>query len=314
MDVLHPDELDVPVAGGTLRVCRWTGNAADGGASGAPVVVAAHGITANALSWAAVAQALAGRATLVAPDLRGRAGSRDLPGPYGMAAHADDLVAILDHLGITDPVPAVGHSMGGFVAAVAADRHPDRFSAVLLVDGGVALRTPPGADIDAVLQAVIGPAMARLSMTFPTREAYLDFFRRHPAFAGQFGPAVEAYVLRDLIGTEPDLRSSCVLEAIRADATDTLATPATIASVHRLSQPVRLVWARRGMLDEPQGLYDEARLAAAGLAPGIAEPVKEANHYTILTGEPGAGLVARHIAELASAPRPGAAGYVHHGI
>src|SRR5690242_12967876 len=64
-DALHPEEFDVPVAGGRLRVCRWRG---DG-----PVVLAAHGITANALSWAPVAQALKGRAVLVAPDLRGRA-------------------------------------------------------------------------------------------------------------------------------------------------------------------------------------------------------------------------------------------------
>jgi pimeloyl-ACP methyl ester carboxylesterase len=297
MDELSPDEFDVPVAGGTLRVCRW------GAWSGAaPVVLAAHGITANALSWAAVAAALAGRVTLLAADLRGRAASRRLPPPYGMVAHADDLVAILDHLGVTTPVPLAGHSMGAWVAAVTADRHPDRFSGVLLVDGGVALPTPPGADIDAMLHAVIGPAMQRLAMTFPSREAYLDFFRAHPALGAQFGPVVERYVLRDLVGTAPELRSSCVLEAIRADAADTLATPHTATAVHRLTVPARLMWAQRGMLDEPQGLYDEKRLAAAGLPPDLTvEPVDDVNHYTILVGPRGARLVAERIAELAHA-------------
>ena len=41
--------------------------------------------------------------------------------------------------------------------------------------------TPAGLDIDAALHAVIGPAMARLSMRFADAEAYLDFWREHPA-------------------------------------------------------------------------------------------------------------------------------------
>jgi pimeloyl-ACP methyl ester carboxylesterase len=294
VDPLRPEQFDVPVTGGALRVCRWPG---DG-----PVVLAAHGITANALSWIEVARALAGRVTLVAPDLRGRAGSRDLPGPYGMAAHADDLAAVADHLDLTGPALVVGHSMGGFVAAVTAVRHAHRVSAVLLIDGGVGLKVPPGTDIDAVLEAVIGPAMRRLRMTFDSREAYLDFFRRHPALSADFSPAIEAYVLRDLTGTPPRLLSSCVLDAIRADATDTLATPETVGSVHLLRQPVRLMWAPRGLLDEPQGLYDEQRLAAAGLHERVGvERVDGVNHYTIVASATGAASVARRIIELAGA-------------
>ena len=166
------DEIDIPVRGGDLRVLSWPG---DG-----PVVLAAHGITANALSWAPVAAALRGRAHLVAPDLRGRAGSAKLPGPYGMAAHAADLIALADHLGLAR-VALAGHSMGGFVVAATAARHPGRVSSVLLVDGGLPLPPPPDGDVDAVLHATIGPAMRRLSMTFPTLADYLGYFRQHPA-------------------------------------------------------------------------------------------------------------------------------------
>jgi len=289
------DELDVPVSGGTLRVCRWPG---DG-----PVVLAAHGITANALSWAEVAAALRGRVTLVAPDLRGRAGSAHLPGPYSMAAHAADLVAVLDHLGVAGPVPVVGHSMGGWVAAATGVRYPDRVSSVLLVDGGVALAVPEGVDIDAILMAVIGPAMQKLSMTFPSREKYLDFFRAHPALGPAWSPVVEAYLLRDLAGAEPELRSSCELSAIRADATDTLLPDGAAGAVHRLTQPVRMLLAERGMLDEPRGLYDDERLAGAGLDRERVEVehVPGVNHYTIVAGPAGAAVVADRIAKLAAA-------------
>ena len=54
--------LDIEVAGGDLRALRW--------GAGESVAVALHGITANAMSWSAVAEALppdrAGAAPMVA--------------------------------------------------------------------------------------------------------------------------------------------------------------------------------------------------------------------------------------------------------
>ncbi|MEV4703424.1 alpha/beta hydrolase [Actinoplanes sp. NPDC049316] len=290
-DPLHPEEFDVPVAGGALRVCRWPGTG--------PVVLAAHGITANALAFAGLAEALDGRVRLVAPDLRGRAGSSGLPGPYGMAAHAADLIAVADHLGL-DRVPLAGHSMGGFAVAATAAAYPDRVSAALLIDGGVALPVPDTVDVDEVLTAVIGPAMRRLSMTFAGPEDYLAFFREHPALGPYWTPAVEAYVLRDLTGTPPELRSSCALAAVRADASDTLITRDTVTAVHRLGCPARLMWAPRGLLDEDQGLYDPDRLAAAALDPAriAVERVPGVNHYTILFDPDGVQRVAERVLEL----------------
>lgn len=290
---MSPEELDVPVAGGTLRVCRWPGETG-------PTVLAAHGITANALSWAPVADALVGRATLIAADLRGRAKSAGLPGPYGLTQHADDLIAVLDHLGL-DRAPIVGHSMGGFVAAVAALRHPGRVSSVLLVDGGVTLQVPEGANIDDILEAVIGPAMRRLQMTFDSEQTYLEFWRAHPALAADWSPAVRDYALRDLVGEPPALRSSCSLEAVRQDATDTLLDEQTTTAAHRIACPTTLLWGERGILDEPQGLYDEARLKAAGIDRSrlTVEKVSDVNHYTILLSAKGASTVADHIGRFA---------------
>nr|MBA2555364.1 alpha/beta fold hydrolase [Geodermatophilaceae bacterium] len=120
------DVFEVPVDGGVLTVGRWSGGPE------APVVLAAHGITGNHLSWAAVARALDGAVTLVAPDLRGRGRSNGLPEPFGIRAHADDLAAVLDELGIAKTA-LVGHSMGGFVATTAAAVHPERFGPLVLV-------------------------------------------------------------------------------------------------------------------------------------------------------------------------------------
>jgi pimeloyl-ACP methyl ester carboxylesterase len=157
------DTLDVPVPGGLLRVGRWT--ASD---PGAPVVLAAHGVTANHRCWQALAAL--DRCTVVAPDLRGRGRSGGLEGPAGMHRHADDLLAVLDHLGLPAPL-VVGHSMGGFVAAAFGTRHPDRVSGTVLVDGGLPLPGPPeGTTPEQALNAAIGPAAQRLTMTFGSLE------------------------------------------------------------------------------------------------------------------------------------------------
>lgn len=279
--------LTVPVRGGDLALTHWSG---DG-----PAIIALHGITANGLSFGAVADAL-GEMDVYAPDLRGRAGSAGLPGPYGLDAHVADVVALLDHLGQRQAV-LVGHSMGAFVAALAAARHPDRFPRVVLVDGGLGFPAPEGTDIDEVIEAVIGPAMRRLSMTFPDREAYYDFFRNHPALAAHWGPQVQAYVERDLVGDPPELRSSCVLDAIRTDGAAVMADPEVLAAVHQPHVRGTFLWAERGLLDEPQALYDRSRLDAAGLDSGrISERrVDDTNHYTILFAQNAAAAVAEAV-------------------
>ncbi|PRX19012.1 alpha/beta fold hydrolase [Actinoplanes italicus] len=266
-------EIDIPVAGGSLRALSWPG---DG-----PVVIAAHGITANALAWAGVAAALRGRVHLVAPDLRGRAGSAHLPGPFGMAAHAGDILAVARHFATGSPI-LVGHSMGAFVVAATAARHPGQVGPVLMVDGGVALPVPPGFDVDAVLHAVIGPAMARLSMTFDSAGEYIAYFRKNPALDRYWSPMLEAYILRDFTGTG----SSCNIDAIRGDATDMLTDPPPAL--------FPLLWAPRGLMDEEPGLYRAEQLTGVD-----AELVPDVNHYTILDGT-GAARVAERIVSLAS--------------
>ncbi|MGW1183396.1 alpha/beta hydrolase [Streptomyces drozdowiczii] len=288
------EEIEVPVRGGSLAALRWPAADPD-----APVVVALHGITSNALSWAAVARLLDGRVTLVAPDLRGRAGSARLPGPYGIAAHTDDIAALADTLG-PGPVMLAGHSMGAFVAALAAVRHPDRFGPLLLVDGGIGFPAPTHLTPDELMTAVIGPAMDRLSMTFPDRAAYRAFWQAHPAFTDAWSDEVDAYIQRDLTGEEPELRSSCRIEAIRTDGVG-LFDEEVLSAVRKLPVDATLLWAERGLMNEEQGLYDEGRLAAADLGGTRVEPVavKDVNHYTVLTGDRGGREIADRLVALA---------------
>jgi lipase len=270
---------DVPVAGGTLRVGEWRG---DG-----PPVVLLHGLTGSHVSWLFVAEALPGR-SLLAPDLRGRGRSNDLPGPYGLATHADDAAAVI-RAHADAPVVVVGHSMGGFVAAVLADRHPGLISAVVLVDGGL----PFAPEELEHTQSVVSTIRDGLSITFPDRVAYLDSYRVHPAFARDWTPEVEAYLDYDLVGEPPELRRSADVDAVVADQNDIVTTdlPATLAGIQ---VSTRFLHTSRGFLDDPPGLYAAetvTRLAARWPEIDMTY-VPDVNHYTIVMSRRGAAAIA----------------------
>jgi pimeloyl-ACP methyl ester carboxylesterase len=290
----------VEVDTGTLAVHDLTPGAAH---ADVPVVLALHGITANGLAWQVLADELVrrhgvGGIRVLAPDLRGRAASREVPGPWGIGVHAADTSAIVSAFG-GHPL-LVGHSMGAFVAASAAAKDPGRYRGLVLVDGGLGFPAPSGQDVDSVLAAVIGPAMTRLSMVFDSPEDHLAFWRRHPAvgplLAGPDGPWLRRYLDHDLIQAGEGWRSSCVLEAIRADGRDVLADTDTLSAVHRAVEQgvdTELLWAERGLLDEPQGLYDETRLRALRLPTTLRTThVPGSNHYSVILEASAINLVA----------------------
>lgn len=275
--------MNVTVPGGTLHVEVWEGR------PGAPTVVAAHGITANSVSFDSVAGALDGAVTLLAPDLRGRGRSNGITGPFGITVHADDVVRVLDHVGV-DRATVLGHSMGAWVAASAAVRHPGRVSSLVLVDGGITLPGTADLPVDDVLHAVLGPSIARLSTTFEDADAYRAFWQAHPAVGGRYwNDLAERYVVHDLVGEPPACRSSVSIDAVRGDATEQLGDPAVRDALESVTCPVRLLFAPRGLLDGGP-LYPADVVAAAG-ARWPAEVVADTNHFSIVLGS-GAPAVA----------------------
>ncbi|HEX7537369.1 MAG TPA: alpha/beta hydrolase [Dermatophilaceae bacterium] len=285
------------MVGGTLRVGEWGPDD-----PAAPAVLAVHGITASHLAWAPIARACP-QVRLIAPDLRGRGRSAGLPGPYGMASHSGDLKAVMEALGLP-PALLLGHSMGAFVAVVAAQLYPELFSEVLLVDGGLPLAIPAGITKEELFAATLGPAAARLSMRFPDRAAYLDFWKRHPAFAGDhWSQAVADYAGYDLTGEEPDLRPSTSLEAVSRDSMDLygggalLPALAELAAPAGLGKPVTLLTAPRGLMNETPGLYSPAEIRRwKSEMPAVTiREVPDVNHYTIVMGTAGAGAVAHEM-------------------
>ena len=284
--------FDVSTDGGDLRVWEW--GPADG-----PVVIALHGITAHGRSFRALAAALPDHRVL-APDLRGRGGSREITGPFSMAAHADDAARIAEAVGIDDAI-VVGHSMGGFAAVVAAHRHSAIVSRLVLVDGGLPLALPEALlalPTEQLIAAVIGPALARLRMTFSSAEEYRAMWRGHPALADDWNPTIERYVDEDLIGEPPELRPGAVEEAVLRDGESELVHDDVERALSALAVPTAVVAATYGLLaaDAPP-LYADQQLEAfaADHAAVTVTRVPDVNHYTILLTDRGVEAVAEAV-------------------
>jgi 3-oxoadipate enol-lactonase len=122
------DLLEVEVAGVRLA-CRVSG------AADAPPMVLLHALGEEASTWETVTASFATSFQVFAPDLRGH-GDSDRPGTYSFEEMRDDVLGLLDQLGL-DRITLVGHSMGGTIAYLIAEEHPERIERLILED------TPP---------------------------------------------------------------------------------------------------------------------------------------------------------------------------
>lgn len=120
--------LDLTLPSGQRLVADRSG---DGGAP----LVALHGFPCTRRIWGRVLPGMAERGyDAVAPDLRGF-GDSDLPGDdrYDLAAHAADVVGLMDHLGWS-AATLVAHDLGAAVALELARRHGSRVEALVLMN------------------------------------------------------------------------------------------------------------------------------------------------------------------------------------
>jgi pimeloyl-ACP methyl ester carboxylesterase len=281
-----PERIQIDVGDAQLATVVWEGSV------GAPTAVAIHGITANAWSWSAVARQLDGAVRLVAVDLRGRGGSADAPPPFGIRQHADDVAAIVETLGCAPSVLA-GHSMGTYVALLCAERHPGATTGLVLVDGGGPLEAPPHSDPQAVLDAVLGPAIARLRQVWPDRVGYRAMWEQHPAFVGQLTPDVERYVLSDLVETEEGFRSSVSEAAVRHDGGELLTDHEVRTALDRHPEPLRIIRAEYGLFATPPPMVPGEFIERYPQHHWTTVP--GSNHYDVLFGAAGSQVIAGEI-------------------
>jgi pimeloyl-ACP methyl ester carboxylesterase len=108
-----------------------------GQAADRPVVVFVHGLVIDNLSsfYYTLAGPVAGAgARAILYDLRGHGLSERPPAGYSTTDGAADLCALLDALGVTQPVYLVGNSYGGLIAARTAVVAPERVAGLVVLE------------------------------------------------------------------------------------------------------------------------------------------------------------------------------------
>ncbi|HET7573562.1 MAG TPA: alpha/beta hydrolase [Solirubrobacterales bacterium] len=100
---------------------------------GTDVVLCLHGWPQHWYEWRHLMPALADRHRVLALDLRGFGWSDAPRGGYEKEALADDVLAVLDELGV-ERLDLVGHDWGGWIGFLLCLREPDRFKRYLALN------------------------------------------------------------------------------------------------------------------------------------------------------------------------------------
>jgi pimeloyl-ACP methyl ester carboxylesterase len=267
--------LDLALPSGRLHAERR-------GPQDGPLVIGVPGITANLRSFDALAPVLAraGLQVLVL-DLRGRGHSEVTPqGTYGWPAHARDIAAVADALGV-ERFDVVGYSMGGFVGMQLAADFPDRVRRLITVD---ALGAPEPESLPPIMAA-----SQRLGVVFPDAATYVATVRSSAAIEqwGDLWQGHYEYELQDAPGGGVISRTS--RDAAAEDGAYGAMAVATLPELwSRIACPVLLVRAARPIVPGAGYIVPAADRDRLGtLIPGARSVEVDANHYGIIA-HPGA--------------------------
>ncbi len=291
--VTRPAQGRVPGDGLELAFGYWPGR-------GAPVV-ALHGLTASHMNFVGIAERLAGRYALFALDLRGRGDSDKPEGPYGFAQHARDVAAAMRAMGLGASI-ITGHSMGAFVATALAAQEPSLVSGLVLIDGGLVPDTHTADPTGQGIPAALALRITQLRQTYPSRQAYREFWRTQPHFpVEEWNPWVEDFLDYEVGGDSP-VQPKASEAGVLADLGEAFQPEAINDRLKSIRVPTLLLRAESGFVPGQPPLFPDTLAAQfRTYLPHLEDHrFTDTTHYTIVLGEHAAGIVADLICELAN--------------
>ena len=251
---------------------------AEAGDPDAPAILAVHGWPQHWWLWRDVIPVLAETHRVVCPDLRGLGWSgQPADGDFSKARFADDLLALLDLLGL-ERAGYLGHDWGGWTGWLLALRAPERVERLMAVSI-VHPWTPRG---PALLNAwrilyqpplaapVLGPAVVarfarlalRRSMDAATAEVYAGVLD-DPARAEASSRVYRHFLLRDLPGMAAGARERVEIPVkLLSGRGDPAVHPSLLAGLERHAPAAELEIVEGGhfLVDErPDLVADRAR-------------------------------------------------------
>lgn len=247
-----------------------------------PALLLLHGHPQTHAMWHAVAPRLAGRFTVICPDLPGYGGSRrhlaaDAEGGTGraMAGHLLGLMTALGH----ERFGVAGHDRGGRVAYRMALEAPARVDRLAVLD---IVPVPAPVERADMAFALATYRMFWFAQTHPKPEA---LFQSRPGdwFAGSLpgGERAEVFhpaAVADYVARVADAEAMAALDAAYRQATerDAMLDRMDRAAGHRIGCPTLVLWGVAGTIG---GWYDPVALWSEHVAGEVSGRAVEAGHF-----------------------------------
>jgi pimeloyl-ACP methyl ester carboxylesterase len=284
-------DVSVVVPGGHINVWHRPPSRGD-----SPTAVLVHGLSGNSRWWGRVIDHVPDEIGLIVPDVRGRGLSAEAPPPFDLSTVADDIARSLDHFGLERAV-VTGYSMGAWAVALFGLHHRGRVERLVLVDGGLPLPRDPGADVEEIIEAFVGPSLSRLELDFTSEDAFFEYWKAHPALEKHWDDSMKAALGHELDPADGHFRVRANPEATEVTAREITIGEEANAAAGRLEVPTHLIVVERGTMDQPGGMIplDVAEKAARANRLLTMAYLPDVNHYTLLLGK-GAPAVASAIA------------------
>lgn len=222
--------------------------------SGLPVVFI-HGFPFSHAMWAGQVEAFSKDYRCIAYDIRGLGQSEPGDNQYSIEGHVDDLLGLLDALGLKKVLP-VGLSMGGYITLRALERAQERFLGAVLCD------TRSEADTD---EARIRRFAGMKAVKADGSKVFADNFVRAVFAAASFERSPEAVaMIHDVISRTPPVSIAGTLLAL-ASRTD------TTASLTRIALPTLIIVGEEDTLTPPaasRAMHERIPGSSLRLIPG----------------------------------------------
>lgn len=277
---MQPNVLRIPGSDGLhLNVLEWSREGT--------ALLFIHGFSNEAHIWDDVAPGLAPYYRVLAMDLRGHGDSDWHPeGKYDYSEHVNDVLALLDHLGL-ERVVIVAHSLGGRVAMLLAGQAPERIAGLVIVDSApeidrrgavrismdTAEHTDPSFAKPSEYETMLAHAYPAATPTAIARMALHGLKQREDGrFVLKMDPSLRRFVGGE--GERPDSDTLEKLEAERADA--------MWKGLEALECPALVV---RGAASDIVGPDTADRMADEVLKNGRLAVVAQAGH-SVMTDNP----------------------------
>jgi pimeloyl-ACP methyl ester carboxylesterase len=136
--------------------------------SGRPLILL-HGGLGSGEMFEPNLPALAERHQVIVPDLQGHGRTADIDRPLDIRLMADDIAALIDHLGLDKP-DVVGYSLGGGVAFFTASKYPEKVGKLVMASAHINSDAMP-AEMRAQ-QSQVNAAAAKFMEDTPMYELY----------------------------------------------------------------------------------------------------------------------------------------------